>query len=182
VHEELIQEGPPALAMVIIGRPPDGQFVLLVLIGHHFSPVSLSQEMHLFVLDFVLGEVGHLDDAVGVLELGGDAVEDVVDLVELGAAEELLLHHVQDGEGDAEYDLGAFKEEEVPDSGNDVEGKVVGEETAEPLETHDAQTEHAVLEVLVQIRNLLFHQLVQGILVHDHSQHVAIVVHGDEGL
>ena len=63
----------------------------------------------------------------------GEALEDVDEVGELVGGEDLVLVGEDEGDGDAEEDLGALVEEAVPDAEDGLDGEDVGEEADEPL-------------------------------------------------
>lgn len=66
MHKELAQEVLPALTRVCITVPLDW-LLLHLLFFHDLLAELISPDLDLLVLDFVLGEVGDLNDAASVL-------------------------------------------------------------------------------------------------------------------
>ena len=53
------------------------------------------QNLNFLVFQFILGHIGDLDDGIGVLQLGRDAVEHLHDLVKRARLQYLWPHNVQ---------------------------------------------------------------------------------------
>jgi hypothetical protein len=64
--------------------------------------VLFAEAKNFFVFQLVFREIGYLDDAVGILKLGRDRFEYFHYVLEVLVAHQLLLHHVEDGQGNSE--------------------------------------------------------------------------------
>ena len=79
VHEELVQEGGPVAAWVLIADAFD-YFLVVLLVADGVFQELLAVDVDLFVFDFVSGHQRNLDDAICVLQLRWNTIEDLHDV------------------------------------------------------------------------------------------------------